>query len=219
MGHGLKREHKPMKLVVVDLDGTLIDANSFHVWITFSAQRLLFRGSLLRLTKMVFWVGLRYARIVPHQTMKKYVLRVTSDFTLDTLDLFAKKLKSKINDKTLLEIKPLLESDEYRVILATAAPIHYAERLARLIGITEVIGTNVNTEDPEWFEAIRENKLKALKEAIGDDLFQRVALLLTDHHDDLPLIEISDRVILVKPSDTTISILKEKNVDYFRVIR
>lgn len=208
-----------MKLIVVDLDGTLIDANSFHIWISFSAQRLLLRGSILRLMKLAFWVGLRYARIVPHQTMKKYVLRATDDFALDVLDLFAKKLKTKINDQTMLEVKPLLGSDEYRVILATAAPIHYAERLARLIGITEVIGTNANTTDPEWFEAIRENKLKALKEAIGDDQFQRIDLLMTDHHDDLPLLEISDRVILVKPSDITISILKEKNIDTFKVIR
>lgn len=202
------------KAVVVDLDGTLLQTNTFKEYIYYTS---LWALQCLRIdicVSCILFVLMRKLRLISHSVMKKLILRKTEFFmNPPRIEYFAKIISSKINENVLSVLK-LYRKNGYYVCLSTAAPALYAKVIKQRYGLNGLCATPAYSSDEEWKENIRKTKcgntLKYLKENDAT-----LAIFLTDHYDDLELLKIpKERNILVNPSRKTLKILNENKVTF-----
>ena len=178
------------KVLVIDLDGTLMSVNTFHYYIKFICYSYL---KLLKLKSLFLILGvvvLRVFKIVSHSVMKFEILKIVE--TTDSLDheSFVVNLLKFLNP--ILEIK---QGDFDLKILATAAPENYSKIIAEKLDFDYCIATN----SKDKLENIRENKLHNVKCLLKKINKTHVDLFISDHIDDLPLFNYSKSIILVNP--------------------
>lgn len=191
----------PRKIVVTDLDGTLIDGNSLHLYICCA---LSLRRPLLSL-KICAWLGLRLIRLVSHRRMKFAVLGlITPDQRLK--DKFVGHFDAMRRPETA-KLLDTYRSQGATVLLATAAPDVYIP----WIWDGDFVATRIK-DNPNLKECRGEEKLTAIRQYMTKaDTLEAV---VTDHHDDLPLLLEGANNFLVSPSPQTIKRLINKNIRY-----
>ncbi|MEM7441328.1 MAG: HAD family hydrolase [Pseudomonadota bacterium] len=199
-------------VVFCDLDGTLVLDNSFHVFLS-SAWSL--ASSSIRFTLVV--------RLVPrvlgragggHPAMKRRVL-----------DWFWRQdphLREAIVDRTVNRLRhtlshpvvTLLETagrNGARIVLATAAPDIYAERVKSLIGAEDCLATP-GRPSAGWVELLGEAKANACRRWLKDHCLSDAKCqitVITDHPDDLPLLRLADSAV-VQGSARTLEALEHE---------
>lgn len=194
------------RLILVDLDGTLVNGNTFHVWIRF----MLTKGwSLIGLGLMAsLWIRvvglsiLRKLNLLSHADFKFGVQRAWGlaagrDSAKILANYFIPSLLKNINKNVMGELK-LLQNEH--VVLATAAPMEYSTLLAESLGLFKACIATPRFDDEEWFDNIREEKRKSVctyLEGAGESFGE--VMLFTDHIDDLPLMTICDEIVLLPP--------------------
>ncbi len=184
-------QQNPLKpLTVVDLDGTLVDGNTLHEYIKAGFAEAS-PGNKISLAILAILRGLR---LISHKRMKFGALSL-----IPPTDGVKKRFLSKI--KLRPEVKSIIE-DKDAVILATAAPDIYVPWIWN--GAYVATPTKSN---PDREECRGENKVRAITKGIGNQPYY-IDTVITDHHDDLPLMKIARNVILVHPSATTIAAAK-----------
>ena len=190
------------KIVIVDLDGTLIKGNSLHLFIRVALKH----ANCTKKMRMASWLVLRRLRIVSHRKMKFSILsliRPTENIKRD----FQFKFKEKIRP----EVTKLLDTykkEGKTIILATAAPDVY------IPWIWDGKHVATKTQNNPHKEECRGNaKLKAINNLLqSNELFEAV---ITDHFDDIPLLKAgANRNILVEPSEVTIKKIEKLNLPY-----
>ncbi len=192
-------------LLIVDLDGTLIRGNTFHWFIKFAFLYYLKRFSFKSILILIL-VWLRIMRVISHSILKYYILLTTNGFPKKSLREFSKIVIKQINPIVLNHFS------NYNGIrcLSTAAPENYAAFIGRLLKFDFVLATNSNDlRRRKWVENIGENKKISLLSHIEENnLSFNLDTLITDHFDDIPLMRIFDKVILINPSEDTIQRIK-----------
>lgn len=184
-------QQTPLKpLTVVDLDGTLVDGNTLHEYIKAGFAEVS-PGNKISLAVLAV---LRCLKLISHKRMKFSALSL-----IPPSDGVKKRFLSKI--KMRPEVKSIINNSDH-VILATAAPDVY---IPWLWGGAYVATPTENNPDRE--ECRGENKVLAIKKAVENQPYY-IDTVITDHHDDLPLMKIAREVILVHPSATTIAAVK-----------
>lgn len=182
------------KIVVFDLDGTLIKVNTFNVFL-----------------KHCFFLSIKYLRIVDLIRLFLIILRrkvihiPRSEFKHELHKLFQKYYSDQqfnlscmkmVNENVLSELKKHLKDPNAYVILNTAA-MPYAVYLAEKFSISEVLcsyeANNI------WIENSSNIKVERLQTK-GID---KVTVLFTDDLEDSPLMEFSNSIFLVNPKDAT----------------
>lgn len=192
----------PRKIVIVDLDGTLVDGNTLHLYLKSALLTAPF-GIRARIAGLLV---LRRLRIISHVAMKFGALRRIKP--TDRLnDRFVKNVKRKMRSN----VTRLLE--DYRqegctVLLATAAPDIYIP----LIWTEEFLATK--TDGNEQKDEMRgETKAAAVSNFMhrGDTIHA----VITDHHDDLPLLRLEAQSrFLVSPSRRTVALANAEGIKY-----
>lgn len=204
---GLEAKH-----LVVDLDGTLSKVNTFRRW---TVGVFLFGRPVLdadALHALYSFVGIyvnRLARLLDHDGLRSafitaWALRLRSPVgqSLQTLnETFADTIVSRYLDPQVLNLVHRFRntSPSGRIVLATAAPAFYANRVGSILGL-EVIATPVTDsllrEEPygDWLPNSRGRKLVAVRQWLNAESFA----LVTDSCDDWPLIEAATSVYLVR---------------------
>ncbi|MCW8922210.1 MAG: haloacid dehalogenase-like hydrolase [Gammaproteobacteria bacterium] len=192
------------KTVVVDLDGSLIKLNSFRYWIFFSFVFLLVSLRWISLIKLIKSVIYRFLGISNRVMMKRDILSVTENMSRFYIKWFCHFLYYFTNNDVLNEMRKY-EKKHVPVILCTAAPSCYADVFAERFSFSYVFSSG-SVFDSLWKENIGEEKWESVRAYYGNDIV--LECVITDHHDDLPLLLRAKKRVLVKPSKDTIDKVK-----------
>jgi len=180
------------KIVVIDLDGTLIKSNSFHKWILFMLKKSFFRNRMDFL-KLSFIVVKRAFKLITHTQMKYNILKISEKKCyVSEVDEFIFSLEKDINENVL----EIIDKNNIN-ILATAAPEIYAKKFAEKLKFN-FWSTTPNTYTNKWFENIRQNKAISLQKILERLGRERCDLVVSDHSDDYEIMKLSKEVVFVK---------------------
>ena len=197
------------KVIVVDLDGTLVNVNTFHKWMIFLFKKSL-SHNLLDSIKILKIISLRLVKLNTHKQMKYRILQISENTRYKNyIDEFVNELETYINNEVLEYTK----ENNTITILATAAPALYAESIANKYAFTYCLATP-ETSTKKWFENIKERKRESLEKLLNVEQLTKVDIVLSDHHDDIPIMEMAESVFLVNASLDTKAILKKDGLDY-----
>ncbi|MCM1518076.1 MAG: haloacid dehalogenase-like hydrolase [Pseudoflavonifractor sp.] len=199
--------------VIIDLDGTLATVNTFKEYIIFAGRKAMADMRLMTAARIAARVVMRKLRLTSHSSMKWHILSATEPImSAKRLSEFTRRLESHINPAVMSEIARL-KDDGYRVILATAAPESYAERIARLVEADYCLSTPPSSA-AGWKECVAEEK-KARVIILLNTHGLTAAGIITDHSDDLPLMRIvPGRILLVSPEKETLDAVSAEGLDY-----
>ncbi len=202
------------KGVVVDLDGTLLQTNTFKDYILFVGNETLRQCQFHIAILLLGWVLCRKFRLISHETMKYRILRTTQSFMIESrLQNFVFKIRKKQNTEVVRLCQKFKQSGYY-ILLSTAAPESYVRLLFSDFRFDAYCASPLPQRGRLWKENVREQKRNNTLA-----LLQRENVLLevmiTDHYDDLPLLrERKKRNILVAPTAKTIEKLSQLNINY-----
>lgn len=199
------------KCVVVDLDETLFKGNTFHIWLKFLLKEISHKEFHIKI-KLLFFIFLRLVRVISHYELKKQTLIISnSQKNKIDLDKYLYLIDLKINKIILKKINNKLSNHVW--ILATAAPAIYSESIAQKYNFDYCLSTSMEIND-EWVENIREIKLKNVKQLIRELKINTIDELYTDHHDDIPLMKESKKIVLVNPTENSIKKIQKNEIIY-----
>lgn len=159
---------------IIDLDGTLIEGNSFTLFVKFALRR--FPAAT---PGIAFTVLLRKLRLISHREAKRRIMKMASrHFTGKPLDEFLSIIERRVRPF----FRDILASHPAVLILASAAPEEYALPLAKRLGFDAAVATPAGSLE----ECRGERKVSRLRDlGVSFDGDTRV---FTDHTDDLPLL-------------------------------
>ena len=197
------------EIVVVDLDGCFCSVNTFRFWLLFSLFFLFFSLRWISLFKYIRCIFLRAFGTGDRVQMKKCVLKITEQLPRYAIGCFSGFLQLFVNRDVLSEMRKYKEMD---IVLCTAAPVIYVDVLAEKYSFAKVFATP-SVYESGWEENIGRVKLENLIKYFGKDVV--LSCVITDHHDDLPVLQRANRRVLVRPSAATL----EKVADAFEYDR
>ena len=200
-----------MKILVVDLDGTLYDCNTFHKYLIFRLKVSVRNYDLISLVVLGAIIFLRSIKLISHKRLK-YLSMKMSNLSNKQIKEFVMSLERYKN------IFPEFTDVTYDLkILATAAPDIYARSIASMNNFEFCLATSF---EGDGYKSFRENKGLNKKESLQFLLktYNRpsVDVFMTDHEDDIPVINLANHVVVVNPSKFLGSWLKQ-NFSNFEV--
>lgn len=200
--------------IIVDLDGTLISTNSFKQYIAFAYQEAMKACRFDIAINLMINVASRKLRIISHSEMKRRILLSTNEFMCQKkrIERLADKLIAKSNPHVVAQIEQC-KAEGLFTCLATAAPISYAQPISSRFGIDDCCATSIDI-NADWTENVGDIKLKSVEDCCNRHNTSP-AIVITDHHDDLPLLLFNKgKNILIAPSHKTIEILTQHNIKF-----
>lgn len=204
------------KAIVIDLDGTLININSFKSYIIYILKETIKSINIHLFSYTIFWVLLRKCRCISHEKMKFHILQITNKFmTQHRLQHFTLMyLLPNINNEVHTFCKQY-QAKGYYIYLSTAAPENYVKELFPYLNFDGYCASPMpQKKEKNWKENIRKQKYINTCLLLKKTNTQ-LAIMITDHYDDLPLLEIpKEKNILVNPNNKTISILHSHHIDF-----
>lgn len=195
----------------VDLDGTLVSANSMHVFMRRIFPTLMRRGAPGAALRSLWWMGLRTLRLTSHKRMKWHLTKdARKHFKDEDWERTAIRIYGFLNPR----VRNFVESRKQRgcdIYIATAAPQEYVEPLCRMLGYDGVVATEF-TDDRADYEEMRGLEKREGIHRLLEQEGLRLESFLTDHYDDFPTAsEYPGLTILVNPD--------KKMAAYFRNAR
>jgi hypothetical protein len=162
------------------------------------------------LFKIAGVIVFRILKIITHAKMKYSILKAISAKTDINYNLFVNKISLKKREIALLNDKSFNVK-----ILATAAPLCYASKIAENEGFHICLGTNFpvarfNNE----FENIKEIKKNSVVNYLAKKGVFEIDTFITDHSDDLPLMKIARQNAIVAPSNELKALLKKNQISF-----
>lgn len=136
--------------------------------------------------------------------MSRFFKGVSRQWTRSIVNRFYMKYLQVHYNKTVLSLVNELKLEGWRVILATASFDLYADFVAKALKLDHCISTELEVKDGCYTGYLKtmnckgREKLSRIKNYIGAKMC--VTSVITDHYDDLPLIEWCDKVYIVNPS-------------------
>lgn len=200
--------------LVIDLDGTLVDVNTFREYIVFAAKEAVKSGRPEIAARMAMAVALRKARMISHNCMKRNILHASGRLmNAERLGRFVDILLKNVN-LNVAQLVTQKHAEGWFVSLATAAPENYAEVFARNFPFDSICATPMPKGGEDWRENVGEVKRDRVVEllALND---ARLSIFVTDHYDDLPLLALEkDTNNLVKPSCQTLEACRSLGIPF-----
>lgn len=204
------------KAIVIDLDCTLLTINTFKSYILY-VNKLSYRKGRIDISFfLTMWVLLRKCRIISHEYMKYQILKCTEHFMKEkSLKDFTNLIIKHLNKK-LVEKISIYRKQNFILCLSTAAPSNYASLVAKEFSFDIFCATPMPSQISKflWQENVKgtkcKNTLNLLKKKNLD-----IDILVTDHYDDIPLLEIQkSENLIVNPTQRTLEKLEEKNIKF-----
>lgn len=169
----------------VDLDGTLLTANSMHIFMKRLPGMLMKRGALGAAIGTLWWSWLRSLRLVSHRSMKWHLTKTARRHLEESdWDELAEFMAESVNHS----VSDYIESRRNRgclTYIATAAAEEYVEPLCRLLGYDGILATKFTEDISDYEELNRRAKHYAIERLLKEEQL-RLESFLTDHTDDLP---------------------------------
>jgi phosphoserine phosphatase len=179
-----------------DLDGTVIDVNSFPMWVT-----EILVGGLPHLSvvprmsvsvRCAAAIALRKILRESHAGFKRRLQRLWMDVTAaDT----AARAPDPLVERLLKHVRPSLQAllddvakGQVDAVLTTAAAAEYALPLARQLGFRHAIATPPGGREDTPDNVGETKRDRTLAYLVAQGWVSRPRIIFTDHRDDLPLI-------------------------------
>ena len=183
------------QLMAVDLDGTLVNGNTLKMYIRCGLERLVRRCRYGRVLRIAGWMALRRLRVVSHARMKFAILPLIDSTDPLLRAQFTMAVSNTLN-RSVVRLIDDWRRDGAPVLLATAA----ADTYVPWIWMGPYVATAM-TDNPDHVEMRGERKAQAVTDYAAAHGCE-VAIALTDHMDDLPLMRICTKgVMLVGATD------------------
>lgn len=181
-------------LLAVDLDGTLVNGNTLHIYFRCALEDMLLRG---RLADVAFCTGLlvmRRMNFVDHRTMKFGIFRrIRPTDRLRTRFIAATKRLVRRDVADLIEG---YRAQGYAILLATAAPADYI----RDIWEGRYVATDMNpVTNPRRVECRGNEKLRRVKAYAKSHGFRLAAAISDEADDDAPLLHAAREAFVAAP--------------------
>ena len=202
------------KVLVVDLDGTLYTINTFHHFLKFLIIYAVKNFRIVLAFKIGIVIVFRLLKIITHAKLKYNILKIIAS----RRDIDYQKFVSGIQlNKRNLE---LLNDHSFDIkILATAAPSCYAELIAKNENLDACLGTDFpKLEFYSEFENIKETKKNSLINYLQLKGITEIDAFVTDHEDDLPILKIANRNIVVSPNNEFKQLLIKNNISFETIV-
>ena len=168
----------------VDLDGTLLSANSMHIFMRRLPRMLMRKRAIGAAIDSLWWTVLRSLRLTDHRSMKWHLTK-NARRHLDDADW--ENLAREMADTVNPSVRDYIESRRSRgcmTFIATAAAEEYALPLCRLLGYDGVLATKCTDTLEDYEELNRHAKHDAIERMLEEKQL-RLESFLTDHTDDL----------------------------------
>jgi phosphoserine phosphatase len=199
-----------MRVIVFDLDGTLIKMNTFNIFLIYVVKRCLSQFRLFDLVSLLMSMILRKSHLLTRAQFKKWVHRICQRYYAEPL--FLNLCMKQVNAEVLDELMKYLSDDINKVILNTAA-LPYAKFLSDKLRIDNCLHSY--EVGGCWFENSGLNKILSLNEVME---LECVDVLYTDDLEDLPIIEMSESVVMVSANIHTINKLNERGIRFRNIL-
>ena len=202
------------KVAIVDLDGTLFDNNSLHLFILYLSQTLRRRRRFLTLARLLGLLAMRRMGVISHVRMKHPVhLMAISSLDDCDLDCVVSRLISHLRSPLIDRLKRL-RTEGWVLVIASAAPEIYVGKLCDELGFDACIATPMSDSVATYKEA-RGVRKRDLAIELAEKYGWEIALVATDHEDDLPLLSLPGiKRLLVNPTPALVNALDGFSLDY-----
>lgn len=209
------------KALAIDLDGTLLSTNTFRDYLSFCGRAAVHRFRFDMALGIAWWVILRKLRLISHSSMKAHTLRLTAVFMQRNgqIDLFVERELLLLNTR-VQQFMEQYRNRGHMLILCTAAPAIYAHPIAENLHIDFCCATPLPSEIVigQWCENVGQNKVQSLSRMLKVHKAE-LDVVITDHHDDLPLLDYNEGSnFVVAPSAKTLQLLKQHCQQPYQVI-
>lgn len=186
--------------VVFDFDRTYIRINSFPYWIIYLILLHFFTFRWYRAFGIVLLLLKRkLTKQISHQTFKQHILEI--DLPSDSTLFFCSFLKRFVHKEVSHQLIQHLQKKD-KVIISSAAPEIYLKQFFSKENVT-VMGAHLDN-----LKRMNENHGKGKVEnlyhfeVIKEE--EKLKRVFTDSEEDVPLGEMSEEIILVRPNENTI---------------
>ncbi len=202
-------------VTIVDLDGTLLTANSMHIFMRRLPGLLMKRGAIGAAIDSMWWTTLRSLRMVSHHSMKWHLTKTARKHLEDCdWEELAENMAESVNSS----VTEYIESRRNRgclTYIATAAAEEYTLPLCRLLGYDGVLATKFTDEISDYSELNRHAKHEAIMRLLEEEQL-RLESFMTDHTDDLPTAKAFPLLtILVGASKKTADAFREAGINRY----
>jgi HAD superfamily hydrolase (TIGR01490 family) len=197
-------------IAVFDLDGTLSRGDTFLPFLLGYLRRHPERWTSL--PRLAIAVARYYAGAIDNGSLKTtFLSAIVGGATVDDLRPWVTAFVTRLV-RTGLRRDALAVLAEHRAggrttVLATASPALYAEPLAAELGFDTVIATRLERDDAGRFTGRLENgNCHGREKAVRFSAWRAASAasgplwVYTDHHADLPLLDLADRRFAVSPT-------------------
>jgi hypothetical protein len=200
------------KVILVDLDGTLLPYNSFPRWILFIFYHSI-KSGMLSLALRVFTLFLQRKLFGSSHIGFKYNL-MCLHYPSDWDHKFATKINVDFNQSVIELIEDLSYKFDCKAILTSAAPSCYLNCLSlpEHIFLNEKIGSVIQHD--RLLENIGVNK----RITVETKLKLKAVALITDHHDDFGAIDEGMYLYLVNPSKSTLNAVERMKIKVNKIL-
>jgi phosphoserine phosphatase len=185
-------------VLILDLDGTLLDTNSFPHWVMHLARARFMHLDWRRRAGISLAVvaafGRRRLRLLDHAKFKWRLQQIWQDAVRGDEGAAEQRMIADLRRFVRPQFAPLLAEvamERIDAVLATAAVGDYALGLGRALGFTNILATPVARPAPQNDNVGRRKRDAVLQLLLDRGWHNRPLILCTDHADDLPLIRIS----------------------------
>lgn len=196
----------------IDLDGTLITANSMHVFMRKLPSLLMKRRAFGAVIKTYHWIMMRSLHAIDHRNMKWHLTKIARKHLQESdWESLAHIIASNINPrvKDLVDSRRRLGCSTY---IATAAMEEYTIPLCNLLGYDGVIATKFSDEIGNYEEMKGYAKHDSIEALLASEHL-RLESFITDHPDDIPTASAYPGLtIVVNPTQKTADQFREVGV-------
>ncbi len=197
---------------IIDLDGTYVRCSTLKAYMLHGLRYLVSKGRLIKASRVAMLLSLYALGRISHVEMKfKCLALIPRDEKM--LRSFGANMRAKINPAVVKLVTKNI-ADGHKILLATASPDFYIP----YIWDGEFVATATDN-NPDCTECRGENKLAAVNKWLSKNDC-RLDTVITDHHDDAPLIadNANGTNILVEPKKTTLNFFREFEPAHFLLI-
>ena len=197
------------ELVIFDLDNTIIKGQSQKLFLGYIfKKRLITRFFYVKL--MLWFVLYKLGLINNPKKVMEYSFRFLKDKDVDEFkriinDFFEQELKHYIFED-MLEIIEEHKSKKRKTLIISNAISFIPQRVADFLGIDYSIGTELEQKNNKFTGKIKGDIIYSKKKVVAIDYFIRKNKIslnnsygYSDHHSDLPFLQIVDNPIVVNP--------------------
>ena len=164
---------------------------------------------MVLLVKLIGFIMFRLLRMSSHAKMKFDILKALSNKSQVDYSRFVNGISKFKRDLQIEKSKFDL------TILATAAPNCYAEIIAKNANFDVCLATNYpNSNFNAEFENSKEIKKINLINYLAKKDIKTIDTFVTDHMDDLPIMKLSTRNMVVNPNRRLENELKRNHIDF-----